>query len=132
MKSSVFLFGEAEKGEFGVPLECRSLPELLDTLGDPKGETLGIHYAIQTLLYKRSLIFCRVREEGFSTKDYIKGLNVLKSKRFNQNPQALLIPGVGDQEVIETAMNICLINKSILILTEKDLYDYLTYSNQTI
>lgn len=128
MRSTVFLFGESKKGEFGTPFECRSLPELLSTVGDPPGESLGVHYAIQTLLYEKKLLFCRVQEEGFSTKDYIKGLNSLKSKYIKQNNQALFMPGVGDQEILDIAMEVCILSKSILVLTEKDLYDYLTHS----
>ena len=131
MNPAIFLFGEAEKGELGVPIEFKSLPQLLEILGHPREESIGVQYAIQTLLFKRDLIFCRVEEEGFSTKDYIKGLNFLKAKYLTPKLQAISIPGVGDQDVIETAMSLCLLNKSLLILTEKDLYDYLTHYKPT-
>ncbi|MBM3199211.1 MAG: hypothetical protein FJZ58_08200 [Chlamydiae bacterium] len=125
MKSTVFLFGEAEKGEFGIPFACRSLFHLLDALGQPREESLGVYYAIQALLYDRDLIFCRVKEEGFSSIDYFKGLKLLQTKYYN-HLHAILIPGVGDQEIIEAALQVCSLNKSLLIITEKDLFDYLT------
>ena len=128
MKPTVFLFGEAEKGEFGIPLICQSLPELCDALGNPPEESLGISYAIQTLLYSKQLLFCRVEEEGFSVRDYIKGLNLMRSDKFGPKLQAVLIPGVGDEEIVDAAMGLCSIHKSLLVLTEKDLYDYLISS----
>ncbi len=132
MKPTVFLFGEAEKGEFGIPLICQSLPELCDALGNPPEESLGIFYAIQTLLYSKQLLFCRVEEEGFSVRDYIKGLNLMRSEKFGSKLQAVLIPGVGDEEIVDAAMGLCHIHKSLLVLTEKDLWDYLMNPNSII
>ena len=129
MKSTVFLFGEAEKGEFGIPLTCKSLPQLFETVGNPPEESLGIPYAIQALLYKQELLFCRVKEEGFSVKDYLKGLTLIRNQHLESNLQAIFIPGVGDKGIIEATMNVCSLYNSLLILTEKDLYDYLTFSN---
>lgn len=128
MKHTVFLFGESEKGEFGTPLLCQSMSHLLEHLGNPPDESLGIHYGVQTLLYNRDLIFCRVREEGFSIIDYVKGLSLLKDKRAEPHIHALFIPGVGDPNIIEAASCVCSLYNSLLILTEKDLYDYLTCS----
>ncbi len=126
MKSTVFLFGEAEKGEFGIPFSCRSLPHLLESVGNPPEESLGVQYAIQALLYERELIFCRVKEEGFSIKDYIQGCKLMKKQPSGTHPQALLLPGVGDQDIIEAALDVCSLYSSLLVLTEQDLYDYLT------
>ena len=125
MKPTVFLFGEAEKGEFGIPLICQSLPELCDVLGNPPEESQGIFYAVQTLLCSKQVLFCRVQEEGYSVKDYMKGLELIRSERWAPQLQAVLIPGVGDEEIVDAAMGICSIHKSLLVLTEKDLYDYL-------
>lgn len=132
MKPTVFLFGEAEKGEFGIPLICQSLPELCDALGNPPEESQGISYAIQTLLYSKQLLFCRVEEEGFSVRDYIKGFELVKSERWAPQLQAILIPGVGDEEIVDAAMGLCSIHNSLLVLTEKDLYDYLIGSRPII
>lgn len=124
MKPTIFLFGEAEKGEFGLPLVCESLPELCDTWGHPPIESQGIHYAIQALLYSKQLLFCRVQEEGFSIGDYMKGFRVLQEAVI-PSLQAIVIPGVGNEDIVAAAMDMCSLYKSILILTEKDLYDYL-------
>lgn len=126
MKSTVFLFGEAEKGEFGIPFACRSLSHLLEAAGNPPEESLGIRYAIQALLYDRNLIFCRVKEEGFSSKDYIKGCKLIKKGPLSPHLQAIFLPGVGDQGIIEAALDVCSLYRSLLVLTERDLYDYLT------
>ncbi|MES2198797.1 MAG: hypothetical protein V4489_01330 [Chlamydiota bacterium] len=132
MKPTVFLFGESEKGEFGIPLICQSLPELCDTLGNPPEESQGMFYAIQTLLYSKQLLFCRVQEEGFSVRDYIRGLELIKSEKWAPQLQAILIPGVGDEEIVDAAMGLCNIHNSLLVLTEKDLYDYLVGSHPII
>jgi hypothetical protein len=126
MKSTVLLFGEAEKGELGIPLICRSLPQLLQTLGNPPEETLGMDYAIQALLYDQELIFCRVKEEGFSVRDYTKGLTLIRNKYPECPVKAIFLPGVGNQEIIEATLDVCNLYKSLLVVTEKDLYDYLT------
>ncbi|MBM3197829.1 MAG: hypothetical protein FJZ58_01055 [Chlamydiae bacterium] len=126
MKPSIFLFGEAEKGEFGIPFLCDSLPMLCEALGEPPPESQGIHYAIQTLLYDRSVLFYRVQEEGFSTKDYLKGLYLLQKSSSIPSGLALCLPGVGDEEILDEATKICSLRKSFLVLTEKDLYDYLS------
>lgn len=73
MKKRVFLFGEAEKGDMCAPLRLQSLIELQEQLGNPPEGSLGIDYAVQTLLYKRELIFYRIREEGFNNEDYMRG-----------------------------------------------------------
>jgi len=124
MRHTLFLFGEAEKGEYCTPLLCRALPQLPELLGNPPGESLGIFYAIQALLCGRELIFFRVREEGFSVPDYMRGLALLKKRSFSIS--ALGIPGVGNPEIIEAFSSICAQHRSCLVLSEKDLYDYLT------
>lgn len=128
MKPTIFLFGESEKGAFGNPFLYNSLPSLCYALGEPPKDTLGLHYAVQTLLYNRQLLFCRVKEEGFSTKDYIKGLLLLKKTGWRPKIQAIFMPGVGDEEIIEVAQDVCNLYKSVLVITEKDLQDYLTNS----
>lgn len=128
MRQTVFLFGEAEKGEFCTPLYCRSLPQLADMLGNPPEESQGIQYAVQALLFKRELFFFRVREEGFSAQDYGKGLKFLQSKDLIPSVHAICIPGVGDVEIIDALSDVCHLHKSLLVVTESDLYDYLTSS----
>ncbi len=130
MRHTVFLFGEAEKGEFCTPLICRSLPQLADSLGNPPDESQGILYAVQALLYERELIFFRVKEEGFSTQDYMRGLKLLQNKETLSPIAAICMPGVGDMEIIQATSPVCSLHKSFLILNEKDLYDFLTNAHK--
>lgn len=126
MRHTIFLFGEAEKGEYCTPFSCKSLPQLAETFGNPPEESLGLAYAVQALLFKRELIFFRVKEEGFSTADYMRGLHLLENKEAFQNITAICMPGVGDAQIIGAMGPICNLHHSILIITEKDMYDYLT------
>jgi len=128
-RQRVFLFGEAERGDYCTPLTCRSLLQLSEMLGNPPEETQGIFYAIQALLYNRELIFFRVEEEGFSTQDYLRGIKLLKNKQVGAELTAICMPGVGDIEIIEQVTPVCKIYKSLLIVTPEDLYDYLTCLN---
>ena len=126
MKSTIFLFGEAERGDYCTPHLCRSLPQLADIFGNPPEDSQGISYAVQSLLYQRDIVFFRVKEEGFSIPDYRKGLRLLQIKESIPLLSAIYIPGIGDNEFIQEASDICQIHKSLLVITEKDLYDYLT------
>ncbi len=126
MRHTFFLFGEAEKGEFCTPYLCRSLPQLADTFGNPPAESLGLLYAVQALLFERELIYFRVNEEGYSLDDYLKGIKILEEKEAIPSLTAICMPGVGDSDLIEATTTICHLHKSCLILSEKDLYDYLT------
>jgi hypothetical protein len=129
MRHVFFLFGEAERGEYCTPVLCQSLPELADTLGNPPEETLGIFYGVQALMHDRDLIFFRVREEGFSTDDYMRGLKLLEDKESISSLSAICMPGVGDTDLINVGLTICSLHASLLILTQADLYDYLTGLN---
>lgn len=127
MKRAVFLFGEAEKGEFCTPFLLKSLPQLVETYGNPPPDSLGILYAVQALMYERDLIYFRVKEEGFSIPDYMRGLKILEQAFPSYHLTAICMPGMGDSEIIEASCNICSIYRSFLITTEKDLYDYLMH-----
>lgn len=128
MSYRVFLFGEAEKGEICTPLRIQSLVQLAEDLGNPPIESIGIDYAIQVLLFERELIFYRVREEGFSKNDYLRGVKLLYNHGDKLRPTAICMPGMGDKNIIEKLAPICQKFSSLLILSEKDLYDYLTGS----
>jgi hypothetical protein len=127
MRPRIFLFGEAEKGDFCIPHLCRSLPQLAETFGNPPEESLGILYAVQAIMYERELIFFRVKEEGFSVPDYMRGLKMLQNKDAFKDLAAICLPGVGDAGIIEATGPVCSVHRSILITSEKDLYDYLTH-----
>lgn len=126
MQHTVFLFGAAEKGEHCIPYLCKSLPQLLDTFGNPPQDSLGLLYAVQALLYDRELIYFRVEEEGFSKQDYMRGIRLLQNKEIPLQLSALCLPGVGDPEIIDAISTVCQTHKTPLVINEKDLYDYLT------
>lgn len=123
---TVALFGEAEKGEYRTAYFCHSLPQLVDNLGNPPPESKGLYYAVQTLLYHRDLIFFRVREEGFSMQDYLLGLRLLQAEDLISTVSAFCIPGAGNSEIIHALTPVCAVHHSLLIISECDLYDYLT------
>lgn len=128
MSYTVALFGEAAKGDFKTAYFCESIVQLSDIFGEPPPESRGLELAVQTLLFQRGLIFFRVHEEGFSTKDYLLGLQFLENKDFIPELSAICLPGVGNKEIIDASAPVCYTHKSCLILSEKDLYDYLTAS----
>jgi len=120
------LFGEAEKGEYSLPIFCHSTVELFDQLGHPPEDSLGIYFALQALLYEKQLIFFRVKEEGFSTEDYLKSFTYLrKNSKKNLKLTAFCMPGVGNKEIIEAVIPLCHLYQSILVMNEKDFYDFL-------
>lgn len=123
---TLFLFGASEKGELRSPQLFSSLEELLDSLGNPPEYSEGIPCAIQTLLFQHRLIYFRVSEEGFSRDDYMHGLKILRKKQIKIPLHAICMPGVGDAEIIQAATPICHIYQSLLLISERDLYDYLT------
>ncbi len=129
MKHTLFLFGEAEKGPFCTPIPIHSLIQLANTLGAPPENTAGISFAVQALLYERDLIFYRVKEEGFSTADYMHGIRILGNHNVIRDLSAICLPGVGSREIIEAADAVCLRRGSFLIASDKDLYDFLTDVN---
>ncbi|MFZ0566257.1 MAG: hypothetical protein WAM28_08750 [Chlamydiales bacterium] len=129
MQFTVALFGEAQKGEFQMAYYCQTLAELSDFFGEPPSEECqGLQFAVQTLLYERGVIYFRVHEEGFSIQDYLQGFNFLEKSEAFPNISAIGLPGVGSTEIIKATEDVCQIHKSFLILTEQDLYDFLTAS----
>lgn len=124
---TIAMFGEAEKGDYRTAYRCRSLPQLVETLGHPPEESRGLYYAVQALLYERELIFFRVREEGYSEQDYFTALNLLQREDLVNGIAAYCLPGVGDSEIIGAVTPLCEIYNSIMITNEPDLYDYLTH-----
>jgi hypothetical protein len=126
MAYNIVLFGEAEKGEFRYGYFCKNLIELSEHLGEPPSkDAKGLAFAIQALLFNRGVIFFRVHEEGFSIQDYYNGLQVLEKTQEMPPLTAICLPGVGNNEIIEATTPLCEVHQSFLILTEKDLYDFL-------
>lgn len=128
MKQIIALFGEAEKGAFKTPHLLHRLPQMVDLLGNPPGDSEGLFFAVQAILYNREIIFFRVAEEGFSRIDYINGLKYLSDREKVKKVHALCLPGVGDPEILASSESLCHLHKSLLITNQKDLYDYLTSS----
>ncbi len=125
MRSALFLFGEAQKGTFCQPKTCHNLLDLCNTYGEPPEESKGLHYAIQALMFDRELIFFRVHEEGYSKEEYMLGFRFLKKHKI-LNLMAICMPGVGDKEILSAATPLCDQYRSLIIIDEKDLYDYLS------
>ncbi len=122
----IFIFGQAEKGVFCRPTYIKQVPDLFSQFGHPPEHSLGIPFAIQTLLLHKPCIFFRVEEEGYSFNDYLKGLDILKSDWEHMRLDAVGIPGVGSGELIEKAERFCFKKRSLILLSQKDLFDYLT------
>jgi hypothetical protein len=49
----LFLFGESEKGEFCTPHRIKDLPQLQEKFGNPAENSIGIDYAVQSILYTK-------------------------------------------------------------------------------
>lgn len=126
MHRPIFLFGEAEKGAFCTPHFLQSLPQLAATFGNPPEQSDGIYYAVQALLLEKELVYYRVKEEGFSVKDYMQGIKWLEEQSAFTPLAAICMPGVGDPHIINATTKICTAQQALLITTEKDLYDYLS------
>lgn len=126
MAHLIALFGESQKGDFKKAHFCETLAQLSSQIGEPSSaESKGVYFAIQALLYSYEVLFFRVHEEGFSINDYIRGLSILSQNEIN-SLAAIGLPGVGSHEILDATTPICQTHKSFLIVTEKDLYDYLT------
>jgi hypothetical protein len=123
---TIALFGEAERGEFHTAYFFQSLVDLAEYVGHPPEDSMGLHYAVQALMYRHQLIFFRVQEEGYSLPDYQHGLELLGNQALIPSLDAVCMPGVGDPGIIDTSAELCLSHRGILITTEADLYDYLT------
>jgi len=57
----------------------------------------------------------------------MRGIRLLKNKEAFRDLTAICMPGVGDAEIIDATSPICSLYRSLLITSEKDLYDYLTH-----
>ena len=126
MKYKMALFGETERGQFKTPYKCHSLDQLVDYFGNPPPDTHGIEFAIQALSFKYELIFFRVKQEGYSTDDYLYGIKYLEQRYKESTLDAIGLPGVGDYEILDATINLINRFKTILVISEKDLYDYVT------
>lgn len=120
------LFGEAERGEFHAGYYCKTLEELVFCFGNPPIGSRGLDFAVQTLLFNRSILFFRVEEEGYSIDDYAHGFDIIANKRPFEDISALCMPGVGNEAILDVAIPLCKHFNTLLITSEPDLYDLLT------
>lgn len=125
MNKIIALLGESEKGRLHYPYFCKNLIQLQNFLGNPPEESQGLDFAIQALMYERDVIYFRVQEEGFNVKDYIKSFEIIKDKTKVKKLDAICIPGLSDKEIILKLARVCKSHSSIIITTQKDLFDYL-------
>jgi len=125
MNCIIALFGESEKGRFHYPYFFTNLNKLAMTLGNPPKDSLGIYFAIQAIMYEKDIFFFRVEQEGFSIKDYMKGLAILKDKNKIKKLDAICMPKVGNSQIIDTIDHHKRFHNILLITTERDLFDYL-------
>lgn len=125
MQHTVAILGAAEKGMFKTPHILQDLPQLIDCLGNPPPESSGLYFAIQALLFERTLIYFRVEEEGFGEVDYFAGFRALELAKIPML-NAICLPGVGDPKILDASRELCRLYKSVLITTPQDLHDYLT------
>ena len=128
MDFTIALFGEAGRGEFQTAYYCKNLEQLCSFLGEPPSrDCRGLDFAVQALLFKCGVVYFRVHEEGFSVQDYLKGFNFLENKDLFPSISAICLPGVGNAQILEATHPVCNIHRSFLVVTEHDLYDYLTF-----
>lgn len=124
MKPLIALFGESEKGCFNTAHICHSLSDLCETLGFANSN--GISLAIQSILHNFSVIFFRVKEEGFCPDSYFFGLHFLKTQKEIHHITAVAMPGIGQSDIISSMTSLCNKYNSLLIFSEQDLYDLFT------
>jgi hypothetical protein len=126
-RASILIFGESKRGEFLKLFQINTLPDLSTFLGEPTTSGIGIHMAIQSLLFEKSVLFIKVGEEGYDIDHYSLGF-----KEIDNNPHLLIdaiaLPGVGSNEILKKASLLAKKKKALLILREKDLYDFITQS----
>lgn len=125
---TIALFGEAEKGAFNTIYYCTTLQHLSYYLGNPPHDSKGLYFAVQALLYHNNLLFCRVKEEGYSASDYLNGLQLLEQAGHRAKISAICFPGVGSCGIISAASALCTAMHCVLVTNEADFYDYLTDS----
>ena len=126
MTYTIAIFGEAERGYYRTAYFCHNLEQLDEYFGNPPPDSRGLYYAVQSLLFKCHLIFFRVPEEGYSREDYLIGLHLLEQQRRIPQIDAICVPGVGDDEIMEALLPVCHQYHSVLITNQADFYDFLT------
>ncbi|MEM8629208.1 MAG: hypothetical protein AAGF04_03975 [Chlamydiota bacterium] len=122
----IVIIGEADKGRFVYPYELQDLEGLFLILGPPPEGSGGIDFASRTLLRGGKVCYLRVKKEGFSTNHYQSAFRYLRKQESPQKGDALFLPGVFDPCILEQAQVVAKEQGMLLLLQEKDLFDYLT------
>ena len=123
----IVIFGKASSAKPGKFYKVKDLEQLLAKIGMPVDHTIGVHLAVQTLLYKYPVMFYPVLEEGSSKKCYEEGMKKLLKSKLSDEVIAVVMPGFGSKPVVDKALDFCAEKKCVLILNEEDFYDFLTY-----
>jgi hypothetical protein len=126
----IVIFGKASNAKPGKFYKIKDLEQLLDKIGMPIDETVGVHLAVQTLLYKYPVLFYPVIEEGTSKKCYDDGMKKLVKSKMANEIIAIVMPGFGSRPVLDQALDLCAEKKCVLILNEEDFYDFLSYEEE--
>lgn len=126
----IAIFGEAEIGSFKSLITLNSIPELTDKLGRPTKKGIGIHMAIQAILYDREILYYRIpNEEEPSCKEYLHGLNLLGRSTFINPLVAIALPAVNHRDILYRAKHLCHHCKILFLPNERDLYNFISYEN---
>jgi len=125
--STLALFGTSQK-ECHNPLHLyKSLLDLYMDFGEPPTDTEGLYFAIQTILYGKSILYFRVQEEGEGREEYLEGLHLLRNLSSTQlRIDALFLPKVSAHEIIDEGLAICKNHHGLLLMKEADFYDWAT------
>jgi hypothetical protein len=125
-QKTILIFGESKGGDFQKPLLFRTLPELSQSLGEPAKNSSGIHLAVQALLCNQNVLYYKISEEGSNPDQYLLGFKHLEKYPPEIPISATLLPGVSSPEILTLANHFISHTNSLLLFTEKDLYDLLT------
>jgi hypothetical protein len=126
VKKTIAIFGESKEGPLHTFIHLRSLPHIVESFGNPTETGLGIHLAIQALLFQREVLFYRLEEEGFQKDTYELGCHLLEKHPKKEELTAIALPGVGDTLILSFAQKVAAPIGALLLITAKDLYDFTT------
>jgi hypothetical protein len=128
MRARVMVFGESTKGAFSRLHRPRTVEDLANLLGQPPEGSHGLYLATQTVLLEHELLFWRVDEEGFSPQDYWLGAKMLAELSDQRiTIDAVGLPGVGDWSIIESMQRALRGHHPLLLMSARDVYDYLSF-----
>ena len=125
-KRTILIFGESKEGQFQKLLFINSLPKLATILGEPTETGIGVHIAIQAMLYNLEVLFYKVKEEGSDEDAYLQGFRLIEKEAPSLILGAIALPGASTPKILEIANSLCDLHNSLILSNERDLYDYIT------